>query len=110
MSSTSRTPLVSVCVPTYNGADYFEACLDSALDQRLKDLEVVDRSGSHAVDETLVDALREAAFDQNPPGEAANQNGEFEFVFQAQLSAGVEPGADGPRLRTIESRLRVGLL
>jgi TonB family protein len=70
---------------------------------RLKDLEVVDRSGSHAVDETLVDALREAAFDQNPPGEAANENGEFEFVFQAQLSAGVEPGADGPRVRTIES-------
>jgi TonB family protein len=82
------------------------------LDQkgRLKDLELIDRSGSHAVDQTLVDALREAAFDQNPPREAANDKGEFEFVFQAQLSAGVEPGADGPRVRTIESRLRVGLL
>jgi TonB family protein len=77
---------------------------------RLKDLEVVDRSGSNAVDATLVDALREAAFDHNPPGEAANENGEFEFVFQAQLSAGVAPGADGPRVRTIESRLRVGLM
>jgi TonB family protein len=82
------------------------------LDQkgRLKDLELIDRSGSHAVDQTLVDALKEAAFDQNPPREAANDKGEFEFVFQAQLSAGVEPGADGPRVRTIESRLRVGLL
>jgi TonB family protein len=77
---------------------------------RLKDLEVVDRSGSHAVDDTLVDALREAAFDQNPPGDAANENGEFEFIFQAQLSAGVAPGADGPRVQTIESRLRVGLM
>ena len=77
---------------------------------RLKNLEVIDRSGSHAVDDTLLDALREAAFDHNPPPEAANEAGEFEFLFQAQLSAGVVPGANGPQLRTVESRLRIGLL
>ena len=35
------TPLVSVCVPTYNGARYLAACLDSLLDQSLKDLEIL---------------------------------------------------------------------
>lgn len=77
---------------------------------RLKNLEVIDRSGSHAVDDTLLDALREAAFDHNPPPEAANEAGEFEFLFQAQLSAAVVPGPKGPQLRTVESRLRIGLL
>jgi hypothetical protein len=77
---------------------------------KLKTLEVDDHSGSMAVDQTLIDALRQAAFDDNPPKAAANANGEFEFVFQAQLLAGVGPGARGPELRSVESRLRIGLL
>jgi hypothetical protein len=77
---------------------------------KLKNLEVEDHSGSMAVDQTLIDALRQAAFDDNPPTSAANANGEYEFVFQAQLIAGVGPGARGPELRTVESRLRIGLL
>jgi len=77
---------------------------------KLKSLEVEDHSGSMAVDQTLIDALRQAAFDDNPPPSAANGNGEYEFVFQAQLIAGVGPGARGPELRTVESRLRIGLL
>jgi outer membrane biosynthesis protein TonB len=77
---------------------------------KLKSLEVDEHSGSMAVDQTLVDALRQAAFDDNPPKSAANENGEYEFVFQAQLLAGVGPGARGPELRTVESRLRIGLL
>lgn len=39
--STSRTPLVSVCVPTYNGAEFLKACLDSLLAQELQDYEVL---------------------------------------------------------------------
>ena len=39
-----------------------------------------------------------------------NEKGEYEFVFQAQLIAGVGPGPRGPELRTVESRLRIGLL
>ncbi|MEW6269359.1 MAG: TonB C-terminal domain-containing protein, partial [Thermodesulfobacteriota bacterium] len=77
---------------------------------KLKTLEVEDHSGSMAVDQTLIDALRQAAFDDNPPPSAANVNGEYEFVFQAQLIAGVGPGPRGPELRTVESRLRIGLL
>jgi len=77
---------------------------------KLKNLEIEDHSGSMAVDQTLIDALRQAAFDDNPPPSAANANGEYEFVFQAQLIAGVGPGARGPELRTVESRLRIGLL
>jgi GT2 family glycosyltransferase len=49
---TSRPPLVSVCIPTYNGARYLRQCLDSALGQSWRDLEVlvVDDGSS---DETL---------------------------------------------------------
>jgi hypothetical protein len=77
---------------------------------KLKTMDVEDRSGSLAVDQTLLDALRQAAFDQNPPTSAANANGEFEFIFQAQLAAVVAPGPGQPEVRAIESRLRVGLL
>lgn len=77
---------------------------------RLKDLEVEEHSGSMAVDQTLIDALRQAAFDDNPPKAAANDRGEYHFVFQAQLLAGVGQGPGGPELRTVESRLRIGLL
>ncbi|MCY2959007.1 MAG: glycosyltransferase [Planctomycetota bacterium] len=41
MTPASRTPLVSVCVPTYNGAEYFDACLDGLLAQGLRDIEVL---------------------------------------------------------------------
>lgn len=77
---------------------------------KLKTVQVEDHSGSIAVDQTLVDALRQAAFDDNPPPAAANASGEYEFVFQAQLIAGLGPGARGPELRSVESRLRIGLL
>ncbi|HVO73650.1 MAG TPA: glycosyltransferase family 2 protein [Ignavibacteriaceae bacterium] len=34
-------PLVSICIPTYNGASYLETCLDSALAQTFPDFEVL---------------------------------------------------------------------
>lgn len=37
----SPSPLVSVCVPTYNGARFLRQCLDSALGQSWRDLEVL---------------------------------------------------------------------
>ena len=36
-----NTPLVSICIPTYNGFQYLEACLDSVLSQSYSDFEVV---------------------------------------------------------------------
>ncbi len=77
---------------------------------KLTGLEVIDRSGSAAMDQTLLDALREAAFDHNPPKPAANTEGNFEFLFQAQIAANVIDGPRGPQLHQVESRLRIGLL
>jgi glycosyltransferase involved in cell wall biosynthesis len=46
------TPLVSVCIPTYNGQEYLRECLDSVLAQTFPDFEilVVD---DHSRDDTL---------------------------------------------------------
>ena len=54
---------VSICIPTYNGARYLEACLDSVLSQTYKDIEilVVDDGSTDATFEILE---RYAANDQ----------------------------------------------
>lgn len=75
---------------------------------KLKSVQIDGQSGSALMDDTLSDALNTAAFDNNPPQAAANANGEFEFVFQAQLRA-YQAGVGGGPGR-IESRLSVGLL
>jgi hypothetical protein len=75
---------------------------------KLKSVQIDDQSGSANMDDTLSDALNTAAFDNNPPKAAAKPNGDFEFVFQAELRA-YQPGPAGTPGR-IESRLRVALL
>ncbi|HEY2389305.1 MAG TPA: TonB C-terminal domain-containing protein [Candidatus Binatia bacterium] len=75
---------------------------------KLKSVHVESHSGSASMDDTLTEALNTAAFDNNPPKAAANGNGEFEFVFAAQLRA-FAPGQGNVPSR-IESRLSVGLL
>lgn len=75
---------------------------------KLRSVQISGQSGSALMDDTLSDALNTAAFDNNPPQAAANANGEFEFVFQAQLRA-YQPGPGGTTGR-VESRLSVGLL
>ena len=75
---------------------------------KLKSLSAEDHSGSASMDDTLVDALNTGAFDNNPPPTAANADGNYEFVFQAQLRT-FAPGEGGLPSR-IESRLSVGLL
>lgn len=44
---------VSICIPTYNGARYLAACLDSVLNQTYKDIEIL------AVDDGSMDATLE---------------------------------------------------
>jgi glycosyltransferase involved in cell wall biosynthesis len=36
-----KEPLVSICIPTYDGAQYLKECLDSALCQTLEDVEIL---------------------------------------------------------------------
>jgi TonB family protein len=75
---------------------------------KLKSVRVEGQSGSATMDDTLSEAVNTAAFDNNPPRAAANGDGNYEFVFQAQLRA-FEPGPGGQPSR-IESRLSVALL
>jgi glycosyltransferase involved in cell wall biosynthesis len=56
-------PIVSVCIPTFNGAKYFRECLDSVLAQTFTDFEILvvdDRSS----DETFNIAQQYAARDR----------------------------------------------
>jgi GT2 family glycosyltransferase len=50
--SNHRKPLVSICIPTYNSAQYLDECLESALSQTYQEFEVlvVDNQSS---DETV---------------------------------------------------------
>jgi glycosyltransferase involved in cell wall biosynthesis len=58
----SPTPLVSICVPTYNGTQHLRECLDSALGQTFHDFElVIVDDGS--VDETATIAREYAQRD-----------------------------------------------
>ena len=95
-------PRVSICIPTYNGARYLEACLDSVLGQTYSDIEilVVDDGSTDTTFEILE---RYAANDQrirlvrnkNNFGLVGNWNrcvelarGEWiKFVFQDDLIA-----------------------
>ncbi len=48
----TSAPLVSACVPTYNGAEFLAPCIESLLAQSLKDIEIVI-SDDGSTDETL---------------------------------------------------------
>jgi glycosyltransferase involved in cell wall biosynthesis len=55
-------PVVSVCVPTYNGSKYLESCLDSILSQTFTDFEVVivdDQSSDTTCDSAMAYAARD---------------------------------------------------
>ena len=36
-----NSPLVSICIPTYNGEKYLKECLDSCIDQTFKNYEII---------------------------------------------------------------------
>jgi glycosyltransferase involved in cell wall biosynthesis len=55
-------PLVSVCIPTYNGAGYLPRCIESVLAQTFGDFEVVIVDDC-STDDTFVVAKRYAAMD-----------------------------------------------
>jgi hypothetical protein len=72
----------------------------------LKGLVIQTRSGSYAVDEALLKACQNGAWDENPPPEAAAEDGMIHFIFRSDLNAQF----DDLGLRAILTILQVGLV
>src|SRR5262249_59105555 len=75
------TPLVSICIPTYNGSAFLRQCLDSALAQADADLEVVvlddaSHDGTVEIVQEYAQHDRRVRFHQNSEnrGSVGNQN------------------------------------
>lgn len=87
-----------------HGAVTLEVKLDAK--GTLKDLIISSRSGSHSVDESLLKACENGAWDENPPAEAKNADGYIHFIFRSDINAQY----DDFGLRTIITYLQVGLV
>jgi len=72
----------------------------------LKKLLIQTRSGSHAVDDSLLKACTQGAWDENPPPEALSEDGFINFIFRSDISAQY----DQMGLRGIMTTLQIGLL
>ncbi len=100
MNSNNNTPLVSVCIPTYNGADFIGEALDSVLNQTYQNFEIIV-SDDNSKDNTLEIVKNKLEkypipfmiYPHDPQGIGANwnhciekANGEFiKLVFQDDL-------------------------
>jgi len=71
----------------------------------LKKLIIHTRSGSYAVDEALLRACENGAWDENPPAEAVAEDGMIHFIFRSDINAQY----DDLGLRGILTTLQVGL-
>lgn len=72
----------------------------------LKKLLIQTRSGSHAVDDSLLKACTQGAWDENPPPEAVSEDGYINFMFRSDINAQY----DQMGLRGIITTLQIGLL
>jgi len=72
----------------------------------LKKLLIQTRSGSHAVDDALLKACTQGAWDENPPPEALAEDGYINFMFRSDITAQY----DQLGLRGILTTLQIGLL
>jgi len=72
----------------------------------LKKLLIQTRSGSYAVDEALLRACENGAWDENPPAEAIAEDGMIHFIFRSDINAQF----DNLGLRGILTTLQVGLV
>jgi hypothetical protein len=82
--------------------------IEAKLDDKgaLKGLVIQTRSGSYAVDEALLKACEQGAWDENPPPEAHAEDGMIHFIFRADITAQY----DDLGLRAILTTLQVGLV
>lgn len=81
-----------------------EAKLD--VQGNLKGLVIQTRSGSYSVDESLLKACQNGAWDENPPAEAITEDGDIHFIFRSDINAQY----DHLGLRAIITYLQVGLV
>ena len=72
----------------------------------LRGLTFHTRSGSYAVDESLLDACQQGAWDENPPAEAKSEDGFYHFIFRSKINARF----DATGLRGMLTYLSVGLV
>ena len=82
--------------------------LQAKLDDKgvLRGVTLHTRSGSYAVDESLLDACQQGAWDENPPPEAKSKDGFYYFIFRSRINARF----DATGLRGILTYLEVGLV
>ena len=76
-----------------------------SIDGDLVGLVLRGRSGSYSIDESLMNACEEGAWDQNPPPEAQAEDGLIHFIFRSDINAQY----DNLGLRAIVTFLQVGL-
>lgn len=98
--STVNPPLVSICIPTYNGEEFIESAILSALEQTYPNLEIII-SDDNSIDNTLLIVERILSTSEKPfyihhhipqgIGEnwnncVRNSNGQYiKFLFQDDL-------------------------
>ena len=63
------------------------------------------RSGSYSIDESLLHACENGAWDQNPPPEAQAEDGLIHFIFRSDINAQY----DSVGLKAVVTFLQVGL-
>lgn len=82
--------------------------IQAKLDTRgnLRGLVLQTRSGSYSVDESLLKACENGAWDENPPEEAKAEDGYIHFIFRSDIDAQY----DHLGLRAIVTYLQVGLV
>ncbi len=93
----NNTPLVSICIPTYNGERYLKEALNSAISQSYKNIEIIisDDSSTDKTLEIIKDFKKSSKFpvfifNHKPTGLGANWNncvinakgGYIKFLFQ----------------------------
>ncbi len=64
MTNTSKTPLISVIIPVYNTRNYIARCLDSILNQSIKNIEIIlsDDLSTDNVDDIIIDYIKKYNF------------------------------------------------
>ena len=63
MNSKNLNPLVSICIPTYNGSSYIEETLECVINQTYSNIEIIITDDS-STDDTALICKRYAKKDQ----------------------------------------------